>query len=134
MLKFISFKFTVTAMLVILTLGILFHAFVLTEIIPYSFDCEGEFQTVHQIRSVETDSILINLLMMLVIAVKGNVLKLKTPVKLINIFLWVFVIYFTLNTIGNILAKTCNETILFTPITLVSAILCLRIVLESRKK
>jgi hypothetical protein len=134
MLKYISFKFAVTAMLVILTLVSLFHAFVLAEIIPYSFVCEGEFQTVHQMRSVETDSILINLLMMLVIAVKGKVLKLKTPVKLINIFLWVFVIYFTLNTIGNFVAKTCTETIIFCPITFVSAILCLRMALESKNK
>jgi hypothetical protein len=134
MLKFISFKFAVTAMLVILTLVSLFHAFILTEIIPFSFVCEGEFQTVHQMRSVETDSLLINVLMMLVIAIKGKVLKLKTPVKLINIFLWVFVIYLTLNTIGNLVAKTCTETILFSPITLVSAILCLRLALESKNK
>ena len=134
MLKFISFKFAVAAMLVILTLVILYHVFILIEIIPFSFVCEGEFQTVHQMRSVETDSLLINILMMLVIAIKGKVLNLKTSVKLINIFLWVFFIYFTLNTIGNLVAKTCTETIIFSPITLVSAILCLRMALESKNK
>lgn len=132
MLKFISFKFAVTAMLVILTLVMLFHVFILTEIIPYSIVWKDEFQSFHQMKSVESESVLINALMILVIAVKGKVLKLKTPVKLINIFLWVFVIYFTLNTIGNIVAKTTTETVLFTPITLVSAILCLRMVLESK--
>ena len=134
MLKYISLKLAVTAMLVILTLVILFHLFILTEIIPYSFGCEGEFQTIHQMRSVETDSILIIVFMMLVIAMKGKVVKLKVPEKLITIFLWLFVIYFTMNTIGNLVAKTCSETILFSPITLVSAILCLRMAMESKKK
>ena len=52
MFKYISFKFAVTAMLVILCLLILFHAFILFEIIPYNIVWGGEFQTVHQMRSV----------------------------------------------------------------------------------
>jgi len=132
MFKLISFKFAIAAMLVILSLVILFHLLVLTEIIPYNIVWGGKFQSVHQMRSFEAFSVLVNAFMILVVAIKGQVLKLTISDKIINTLLWAFVVLFALNTIGNLLAKSIAETVVFTPLTFVSAILCFRIVMRDK--
>ena len=116
-------------MLVILSLLILFHALILCEIIPYNIVWGGKFQTIHQMRTVESVSVLMNAIILIVVAVKGEVLKINIPLKLINIFMWALIVFFMLNTVGNLVAKTTTKTIIFTPVTVVSALLCLRMVL-----
>ncbi len=81
-------------------------------------------------RRFEVGSIIINSLLILIIAMKGRYLKLLIPIKVADIMLWFIVILFLINTLGNLFAQTRTETIVFTPISLISAILCLRIVKE----
>lgn len=133
MFKIKSFKFEIAAMLVILSLVILFHILILAEIIPYNIVWGGKFQNVHQMWIFEAVSVLINAFMILVVAIKGQVIKFRVSVKIINVLLWLFVVLFVLNTVGNLLAKTTTETVIFTPITFVSAILCFRIVKRDKK-
>jgi uncharacterized membrane protein YuzA (DUF378 family) len=133
MLNKIPFKFAIQAMLVILSSVILFHILVLTEIIPFTIVWGGKFQNLHQMRIFEGVSIIINALMIAVIAIKGRIIKLSVSVKIINLLLWLFIGLFVLNTVGNLFAKTTTETIIFTPITFVSAILCFIIVMNDKK-
>lgn len=53
---------------------------------------------------------------------------LKNPT--LNVILWFFVVLFSLNTIGNLFAKVSLETIVFTPLTFISALLALRLIVE----
>jgi len=50
--------------------------------------------------------------------------------KIVTIALWAFVVLFAINTVGNVLSKTSLETIIFTPLTFLSAVLCFRIAIE----
>lgn len=125
----ISFKFAINTMLTMLCLVIVFHLFVLSQIIPFNIVWGGKFENVTQMRSFEITSVLINLFMIFIIAIKGQYIKFDLPIRLINIILWLFVLLFTLNTIGNLFAKTSTEALVFTPLTLVSSVLCVRIVM-----
>lgn len=130
MLYKLSFKSAINAMLVILSMVIFFHGLVLIQIIPYTIVWAGKIDNVNDMQFFELVSIIINVLIIIVIAIKGNYITLKVPENLIRISLWLLVVLFSLNTIGNLFAKFSFETIVFTPLTLIMTILCLRIVLE----
>ena len=130
MLRFIPFRFAIQVLLVLLFLVLIFHALVLTHLIPDTIVWGGKFENADQLQQMELVSILVNAILLFLILVKGNVLKIKLPALLVKILLWIFVVLFFLNTIGNLFAETMTEKIIFTPLTFISALLCLRIVTE----
>ena len=130
MLYKLPYKLAIQLMLVILSSVVVFHALVLIQVIPYTIVWAGKINSIQEMEVFELVSIIINVLMICAIAIKGNYITWKVSVKLINILLWLFVVLFSLNTIGNLLSKTSFETILFTPLTLIMAVLCFRIVME----
>lgn len=120
-------------MLIFLSLVLIYHILILTELIPYKIAWGGRLETKSQMYSFETVSIVINLLIMLVILIKGAYLKTNIPVGIINIFLWILTALFTLNTIGNLFSNNFLEMIIFTPLTFISAILCYRMAIEKKE-
>lgn len=129
-IKRIPFRFAVNFMITTLSLVVIFHLLVLTEVIPHAIVWGGRIQDPGQMRTMETVSLTVNLIMILVIAVKGLYLRVSIPPKLITIVLWLMVAIFALNTVGNLMAATRLETILFTPLTFIAAVLCVRIAIE----
>lgn len=128
--QLLSFQFSVKFMLVLLTLVLAFHLSVVLQIVPYTIVWAGKLNSVKEMLVFETVSIAINLLLLFtLIKKKNNVLKQETS-KPVQFILWLFTIIFALNTIGNLFAESGFETIVFTPITFISAILCFRIVKE----
>ena len=81
----------------------------------------------------ETFSLVVNLFLMLVLLMKANYVKRFFAVKAINIILWIFVVLFALNTLGNLLAKTTLEK-LFAVITLLFSILIALILKAKRNR
>jgi hypothetical protein len=134
MLYKISFSFAIKSMLFLLSAVIIFHVLVLLHFIPINIVWGGRFKDFETLKKFETLSLLINALMLFVILVKGSVLKINVSALLIGFFLWLMVALFSLNTLGNLLAESSTEAIIFTPITFVSAIFCLRIVLNENRK
>lgn len=119
-------------MLIILCLVIVFHLFVLAQLIPYTIVWGGRFQNATQMMKFEAISVVMNALMIFVMIIKGRYINLNIPIKLTNSIIWLMVVLFVLNTIGNLLSKASTETIIFTPITFVSALLCFRIVMDGK--
>lgn len=72
--------------------------------------------------------------MLVVVADKADYLKLPFSTKTITIILWVFVVLFAVNTIGNLFSKNRLEQLLFSPLTLLAAILFARIAIENHTK
>jgi len=128
--KIVGFKTAIHIVLVLLCLIIFFHLLVLAKIIPYTIVWGGRLKTVSAMVRFEIASIAINILLIAVITIKSRYLKLTIPSKLITVILWMYVILFSLNTIGNLLAKMTLETTVFTPVTVILALLCYRIVME----
>ena len=82
----------------------------------------------------ESISIVVNCILILIILVKGQIINLKISPKVINTILWIFVILFSLNTLGNLASKTNLETVIATPLTFLFAFLCFRIVINTKEE
>lgn len=127
------FKVAISLFLTLLSLVLIFHFLVILKIIPYTIVWAGKIENDAQMALFESISILINLILFTAILVKGNILRLKINRKIIQVILYLFVVIFALNTVGNLFAKMSLETYIFTPLTFISAFLCLRIALEKSK-
>ena len=121
-----KYKTSINILLGLLTTVILFHISVIVKVIPYEIAWGGRLENDSEMYVFEAISILINLFLGLVLLVKGDYIKYHLRDKAIDIILWIFLALFTLNTIGNILAKTIFEKS-FAVLTLAFAILILKI-------
>ena len=57
----------------------------------------------------EVLSIIINLFLGLILLIKGKYISGFISMEAVNVFLWCFLVFFCLNTIGNLLAETLIE-------------------------
>ncbi|MBK9359111.1 MAG: hypothetical protein IPN08_17335 [Bacteroidales bacterium] len=130
MINRIPFNIAIRTMLVLLSLVALFHLLVLSGVIPYTITWGGKLRSLTQMRLMEFISLLVNALLMVVISMKAGYMNPFLRPRTITLILWFFVVLFALNTVGNLFAESMFEKLVFTPLTLVSAILCRRIVLE----
>lgn len=119
-------------MLSLLMLVLIFHFLILTQIVPYEIVWAGKLKTKQEMYVFESVSILINSILISTLLIKGNYLKINISEKLINTILWIFVVLFSLNTLGNLTAKTLFEKAVFTPLTAISAFLIFIIVKPNR--
>ncbi len=113
---------------------IAFHLCILFQLIPFNIVWGGKLETVEQMRSFEIMSILVNLFIIFFIAVKAGYIPVKINAKVLTFIIWIFAVVFFLNTIGNLVAETSTETYIFTPMTFLFALLCIRIAIEGKVK
>ena len=121
-------KVALISMFFILGIVLIFHTLILTELIPYDKVWAGKLNSVEEMKSFETTSILLNAFMLIVLYLKYRKLGQGTTSKVIYILIWIFAVFFVLNTVGNLFSKSMVELILGTLLTLTSAILCFVIV------
>lgn len=121
-------KVALISMFFILGIVLIFHTLILTELIPYDIVWAGKLNSVEEMKSFETISILLNAFMLTVLYLKYRKLEQGTTSKVIDILIWIFAGFFVLNTVGNLFSKSMVELILGTLLTLTSAILCFVIV------
>ena len=126
-------KTAIKIMLWMLLAVILFHLSIILKIVPYEITWGGRLKNDSEMYVFETISILINLFLCFILFIKGKYIREFLSMKIVNITLWIFVIIFGLNTIGNILAKTNFEKF-FTLLTLTSAILIWIILRKDKKR
>lgn len=129
-MKKIPFQLAIKILLLLQVPVLAFHVLVITGCIPYNIVWGGILKSADEMYRFETVSICVNLFMATIIGIKAQYLKLRLPPRAINAILWVFTVLFGLNTIGNLLAKATLETAVFTPLTLISAVLCCRLAIE----
>ncbi|HCD52132.1 MAG TPA: hypothetical protein DEQ34_06785 [Balneolaceae bacterium] len=104
----------------LVSLLIIFHLSILTGLIPYDIVWGGRLKNDAQMYSFESFSILMNAYFLMILLMKNGTVKRRLPLGLINGSLWMFLVLFAVNTIGNLLAETLFEkffallTILFT--------------------
>ena len=112
----------VKVMLGLLSMVILFHLLIIIEMVPYKIAWGGKLQTDGQMYVFEGFSILINLFLLFILLIKGRYIKPQLSERTIKIVLWIFLILFILNTIGNLFANTHLERI-FALLTLIFSFL-----------
>ncbi|UOQ50880.1 hypothetical protein [Hymenobacter cellulosivorans] len=116
--------------LVILSLVVVFHLLVLTGVIPYGIVWGGRLTSHEQMLRFETVSITLNLLMLAVVGVVAGWLRLRVSWGLLKAALWLMTGLFLLNTLGNLMAQTNLERLVFTPLTLLLALGSLRLAIS----
>lgn len=134
MIRRIPEVFASRSMIVIFAATIVFHFLVLGAIIPFDMVWGGRLQTADEMRSFEIISIVLNLLMMFVVAIRSSILPIAHNPTFIRVLLWLMTGLFLLNTIGNLTSVHETEKLIFTPITFVLSILCLRLALPPEKR
>lgn len=117
-----NYKTSINILLGLLIAVILFHIAVIAKAIPYDIAWGGRLQNDSEMYVFETISILINLFLGLLLLMKGDYVKFRFKERTIDIILWIFLVLFFLNTVGNIFAKTNFEKS-FAVLTFVSVIL-----------
>jgi hypothetical protein len=125
-------KLAVKLMIGLLLIVIIFHFTVLLEFIAYDKVWAGKINSIDEMRVFETISILINILLMTTLFFKLKHLKNNTSHKVTNAIIWLFVVLFALNTIGNLFATTIVEKTVGTALTFISAVLCWVIVKKDK--
>lgn len=123
-------KKKVAAIIMFLLLGVvlIFHFLILIEQIPYDKVWAGKLNSVEEMKSFETFSILLNTFILTVLCIKYRQMVKGVKNKPIDILIWVFAVFFMMNTVGNLFSESTIELILGTSLTLTSAILCFVIV------
>ena len=128
-----SKKVALHIMFFILGTILILHFLILTEQIPYDKVWAGKLNSVEEMKSFETISILLNVFISFVLFIKYKQLEREVRNKVIDILIWVFVVFFALNTLGNLFAQSMVELILGSLLTLISSILCF-IIVKNRKR
>src|SRR5690606_19467199 len=131
--KTVHIRTYINILLGLLIIVILFHVGILAKKIPYHIAWGGQIQNDTEMYIFETISILINLFLGLNLLMKGNYIRFRFPERRINVVLWIFFGIFSLNTLGNLFAKTYFEKS-FAVLTLFFAVLIWIIIRQSNNK
>jgi hypothetical protein len=127
-MKIISKNRAIKFSVALLSLVIIFHLTILTQLIPYTIVWAGKLKTVDEMYVFEAISISINLFLIITLLLKGNYIKRGFTDKILNIILWIFLALFILNSFGNLFAESAFEKIVFTPLTILIALLMWQVV------
>ena len=128
--KLLTQKQAIIISIILLVVVLIFHVLVLTETIPYTIVWAGKIRSIEEMRRFEIISICVNFFMILIFLLRANYVQNRILTKILNGVIWLLVVIFSLNTVGNLFAKSKFELYFFTPLTFILAILCLRIVMD----
>ena len=129
-MNFVSIRAASITALAILSAVVLFHVLVVSGIVPKTIVWGGRLSDPAQVVRAEIVSIMILLVTAAIVAMRWRSLAQGAPNVVAAVGTWVLVGLFAVNTVGNLFAKTLFERAVFTPLTLLLALLMLRLALE----
>ncbi len=112
-LEKLLYKTASIGMILIFILTIIFHFLVLMKVIDYTIVWGGGMKTIEEMYLMESISLFINIVFLIVILIKTELLKYRIPAKIISIAIWIMFFLFLLNTLGNLISKSTLETMIF---------------------
>jgi hypothetical protein len=120
-----------TTLLVILGALAIFHVLMLADALPSGIAWGGQAADSPQtLRTLEVVGLVVTVLFAAVVAAKAGFIgstRVRGPAR---IGVWIMFGYFVLNVIGNLASASGVERAIFTPISLVVALLALRLAVE----
>ena len=117
----------------IYTLSIVFHLLVIIQIIPSSIVWGGRLTNQQELFIFESISIVLNVFFLLIMLLVNGSIKVKVRAFFIRGIVWLMSCLFILNTLGNLIAKSSIETIVFTPITIMLSVFSLYLAINFNK-
>jgi hypothetical protein len=116
-------KLALQIMITLISLVIIFHLAVIISLIPYDIVWAGKINTQREMYTFESVSIAVNILLLVTLILKKEYIKNGVSQSILDLLLWIFVVVFLLNTVGNLMAETLFERWVFSPLTLLFAVL-----------
>lgn len=107
----------------ILSLSILFHISIVFGIVPYNIVWGGRVHNLQELYIFESISLMINATLLFFVSVKIGIVTVSIPNKIVTWVLYAASFLLFLNTLGNLASINDFERMVFTPITLILAIL-----------
>lgn len=138
MKKILPFNQAIKFSLILFGLLILFHlsiiiGIVIFDFVPIEFLWGGRMETKGQLLNFEIISLLVMVFCLMVVLLRSERIKMPALAGFSRVVLWILFVLFIFNTVGNILAETAFEKG-FAIITILLAVLCLRMALEPIEK
>ena len=135
MLSRISFPLAARVNIVIFGCLILFHTGVAVGVltfdyVPIDFLWGGRMQSKEQFVLFESISLVVQTICLFLTLIRARYLRLEKLTNIAHVGMWVLFFIFSLNTVGNILAKTTFEKS-FAVVTIVLALFSLRLAVEN---
>jgi len=131
MKKLINTKTAGNILLALFGLLVAFHIIILFNLLPSNVVWGGQVGGSQSgLRTLETISLVFTILFSFVVAAKMGYVQVGKFSRVINILLWIIFAYLPLNAVGNLVSSSSLETLLFTPITIMAALLVFRLAIE----
>lgn len=131
MKRLISVKLAGSVLLIALALLAILHVLILFKVVPSGIVWGGQIGgSPGNLVVLETIALLVTLLFALIVAVKAGFVRTTRLKRAAGPGMWLVFAYFALNTIGNLASGVSTERLLFAPITILLALLALRLALE----
>lgn len=100
----------------------LFHLLILFQLLPYDIVWGGRMKSLEGMYKMEGGALMVTLLFGFVLLMQRGIIKAYISLKVVRAILWVFLVFFLLNTVGNLLAETLIEKS-FSVLTLIFVVL-----------
>lgn len=124
-------KITIIKVLVsMLCVILVFHFLVITGHIPYDKVWAGRLTSQEEMLRFELFSIILNVFIIGVLIKKYKFIKKERTNKVVDVLIWFFAVFFCLNTLGNLFARSLIELIFGTLFTLTLCVLCVLLVIK----
>lgn len=123
----ISMETAGNVLLILFGLLVVFHLLVLFNLLPSNIVWGGRAGSSPNRNALLAFSLILNILFAIVVAAKIGYVDFGSLSRLIDILLWIIFAYLLLNTVGNLASSSSLEKFLFTPMTVVAALLVLRL-------
>lgn len=127
MLKIIKKKTAGIILTGILILLLIFHTLILAQILPSHIVWAGNISG-NNFFFLELFAISLTMLFIVIGATQSGFFKNKFLEKIARGGTWVMIIYFSANIIGNLLAPSLAEKLIFTPLTIILVLCLIRLV------
>lgn len=127
---FIPVKFAVRILAGLFAMLIAYHVLILLGLIPYELVWGGRLKSHQDMVRFETISLVLNIGILMVVLNKMGWPKTGIRMRNIHWFFWAFFVLFLINTLGNAWAINAIERFVFTPLTFILSVLCLRVALD----
>ena len=134
MKSLITERLAINGLLLILSLFVLLHLLILFGIIPFEMVWGGRIKNQEEMIRFESISLAMDLLMLTVVAIRTGLLRIRLNYTFQKVIFLLMAVLFFLNTIGNLLSNNDFEKYVFTPVTVMLTIFCLRLALSNDQK
>ena len=124
--RIIGTRAAANTLIVLFSLALIFQVVVLLGFIPIEMVWGGRLRGEQERIYGALVSIAVLLIMIAIVLIRRGVIGRSLPI-VGRWGIWVVVVVFALNTVGNLLAWDARETLIFTPITLLATLLAWRV-------